>query len=149
MSMADEERDELREEVMKRMLGETPEDAPKGGDQNEKPKAKKEDNSKRALSPEEVDADITFATEMALGELERIMTKIRELEDEMEDMAIVDDISPLITVVSNGLKSLADILMDNVDVGKLTPQGKRDYKQAQRIRAHILARVHNKYKKEE
>ncbi len=159
--MADEEKDEIRKEIMKRIqdeqeslqmasndkLKKSKKEKPKintGSDAEKKPKERRP-----RPTPEEADAEIAFATEMALDELERIMAKVREVEEEMEDMAIADDIVPLISVINNGLESLYDILVDNVDLSKLTPQGKRDYKQAQRIRAHILARVHNKYKKEE
>lgn len=100
----------------------------------------------RGSTPDEVDEDVAFATEKALAELEKIRRAFLDLQDAMKDLAIAEHIKPGIELVGGSLQGLHQLLLDDVDVDKLTTQGRSEYMEAQKIRAQILAHVYKKYK---
>ncbi len=112
-----------------------------GGD---KPKYKSGDL--RSGKASETDPDVKFATEKALEELETIRQAFLKMQEMIKGLSITEHIKPGIDVVAGSLNGINELILDDIDVDKLSPQGQEDYMQAQRIRAAILAQVYQKYK---
>ena len=99
--------------------------------------------------PEEIeDEDVKNATEKAFEELEEIRQAFLEFQHRIKELELYEDIKPNIGMTADGLEAMHELMRNDVDETQLSPEVKKEYIRAQKVRAKILARIYNKYYKE-
>jgi len=99
--------------------------------------------------PSQADLDVVNkATEIAKDELEQMRLEFLKFQEATKDLVIFSQLKPAIHVLGDAMKSLYELMSDNIDVAQLSSQGKDEYLRAQRVRAAILAKIHQHYNKE-
>ena len=101
-------------------------------------------------APDEIpDSTVDFATAKALSEIEQIKKAYETFRASIEGLVATQYLTPIITALPGAIESMHDLVEDNIDTSKLSKKGMDDYVKAQRVRGEILARVYNKYHKED
>lgn len=114
-------------------------------------KAKKTPKAKLKLPDPPVlsDEDQTHSTEVALDELECIREEFYEYQVRISHLAIYPYIYQDIENFVNSCIEMKDMIEDNIDVKKLSSEGKKDYDELQKVRQRILSTIFNYYKDKE
>jgi hypothetical protein len=125
-----------------------PKDRPKAQVIDEKPKVPKL-KVKLPDVEEQTEEQITYAVEMALKEMDHVRSDFLDFQKRIQDLALYPYIFPDIERFVESCKDMMDMLGDNINIEDLTPEGRRDYEELQKVRARILSSIYNHYKKEE
>lgn len=125
-----------------------PKDRPKAQVIDEKPRVPKL-KVKLPDVEEQTEEQITYAVEMALKEMDHVRSDFLDFQKRIQDLALYPYIFPDIERFVESCKDMMDMLGDNINIEDLTPEGRRDYEELQKVRARILSSIYNHYKKEE
>jgi hypothetical protein len=111
-----------------------------------------QEKKKRLRDPEptplQTDKDIEgFAKEKALQELDKIREAFLDFQEETKDLVMFNYMFPYIEAIAQWGIDLADVFEDNFDESKLDPDTLKKYKSIKNLRAQILSKIYNRYKK--
>jgi hypothetical protein len=96
--------------------------------------------------PEELtEGQLRLAGKMASDELEQFRVAFLDFQDKVSDLGIYTHLYPNLEDFGQVCEEMKDLIDNNFNEDDLSDVGQVEYKQAQLIRARILAHIFNRY----
>lgn len=90
-----------------------------------------------------------FAKQKALEEMEQVRVAFLEFQDKVRDLMMFNYMTSSFEQFAEYASDMNEVIEDQIDETKLTPETLKKYKSIKKLRAQILSNVYNRYKKKD